>query len=384
MKKKYDLIIVTGSPFPNGGVMVNRIMSYAIELVKRRKSVLVVSKHRTIFYGQGKQVAQNGEYFGVDYDYLMPVWREKKVGFIQRSIIDRIIRIIRFYYFFLFKYRCHSFQYYSRETCDALRLYLIACITHSRLYREISEAPLYIKNRVRRFFDTQYCRLYDGMVVMTEGIRQYYNFIPDKRIFILPMSVDLKRFDIRDEKQRKYFFYCSGGNLERDGLIDSINGFLLFYENHRDYVFLIATSLNLENKYDQIVKQLIDNNDCIKYIGLQPIEKIPIMMVRSMGLLVTPHQDYQTKGFPTKLGEYLASGRPVVCTSIETLKNNIPEDCVYMVNPNSPRQIAESLHRIVSCMDESHKKGEKGKKFVEARYTVNAYATELCKFLKLN
>lgn len=382
--KQYDLIIVVGSPFPEGGVMVNRIMSYALELLARGKKILVLPKHRTQFYGENNIVQSSGCYKGIDYEYIMPAWRKKIPSKFRRAILDRIVRVWRMYFLLLFKYRTKSIQYYSRETGDALRLWIITKLTKSGFFREISETPLYHTSKIKRFIDTQYCRLYDGMVVMTEGIREYFSFIPDKKIFILPMSVNLCRFSVAKNTQENYFFYCSGGNLERDGLLDSLRGFLSFHKLYPEYLFKIATNINKELEYDRAVLDIIENNECIKYMGVLPIDNIPYFMVHAMGLLVTPHRDYLTKGFPTKLGEYMASSRPVICSSIDTLKKHIPDDCALFVNPNSPDEIKRQLVYIVENKELCDIIGEKGRHLVESKFTVKPYADDLCSFLNVS
>ena len=128
---------------------------------------------------------------------------------------------------------------------------------------------------------------------------------------------------------------------------------------------------------------LINNNDDIEYLGIIESNKIPQLMLKSTGLVLTPHHDYITKGFPTELGEYLASGKPVICTSIKTLKESVPEGCSFMVSPNCPDEIAQAMETIVDEHDKAMIIAQKGKRFVVENYTIHPYLNDLLRFIRL-
>ena len=106
-------------------------------------------------------------------------------------------------------------------------------------------------------------------------------------------------------------------------------------------------------------------------------------MVEASALILTPHNNYQTKGFPTKLGEYLASGTPTICSMIDDLSGVINANIVYPVKPNSPQMIADALYSILTNNEETENMTSSAKKFMKENYTIDTYKEQLISFLKI-
>ena len=91
---------------------------------------------------------------------------------------------------------------------------------------------------------------------------------------------------------------------------------------------------------------------------------IPLMMKESQTLIIIRKPNEQTSyGFPTKLVEYLASGRPVIVSSISDvpyfLHNN--ENAILLTD-NSIQEIVESMKFIINNPDKASRIGINGKK----------------------
>lgn len=375
----FDVIIITSYPFPIGLASTNRIMSYAKELAKTKR-VLVLS-----FAQSGYHEGVNHFLFGVSnnvkYRYIRPSDPKRKS--IVSKIAYRFITVAYFYYLLLFKYRTACVISYFHDVSYTKRLYLLSRITNFRIYKDITETfEIYFGSDDARKKQIKLQGLFDGLIVMTKEIGSYFSSV-NKKQFVLPMGVDITRFCNKQISIGKYFFYCSGGVLERDGLLDSLKGFVIFSRLHPDYSFKIASSINQNDAYHKMVMDLINNTPSIEYLGVVPSTEIPSLMLGAIALIVTPHHDYVTKGFPTKLGEYLASGRPVICTSIPSLAENIDEGCTYMVKPNSPQDIENAMEEIVSHPDNAKNVAEKGYDFVKNRYTVAPYLSNFMNFLEI-
>jgi glycosyltransferase involved in cell wall biosynthesis len=206
------------------------------------------------------------------------------------------------------------------------------------------------------------------------------------KYFFLPVLVQIERF-VRcgSVKHRDVAFYCSGGNAERDGLLDTLNGFIQYREKYGSDIKLeIATFFNSSDPYHKKVKDIIDKYPSyFTYLGSLPTTEIPRKLMEAKVLMLTPHRNYLTRGFPTKLGEYLASGAPVICSSIQDLSEQIPSDIVYFVEPNSPTDICEVLKHLLSDKQVSTELGERARQWVTANYTMDSYRDCLIQFLGL-
>ena len=186
------------------------------------------------------------------------------------------------------------------------------------------------------------------------------------------------------DPRKKIKRVCSGANLERDGLLDSLNGFILFNEKYPGYTFEIASSININDSYHKRCLDLIEMYPSLfKLLGPLPSYLIPEKMLSASALILTPHNNYQTKGFPTKLGEYLASGTPTICSMIDDLSEVINANVVYPVKPNSPQMIADALYSILIGNEGIESMSSSARKFMRDNYTVHAYKEKLISFLQI-
>lgn len=376
--KSYDLIVVTGEPFPLGLAATNRLLCYSTALAKSKK-VLVLT-----FSAPYNCSANSGTINGVDFRYMHKVCDRPKI--IKRFVL-LVYRYIKLLLLLLFKYRCKSILFLSRKNIYATIVKLISLIKHTRFYREMSEFPKF-SNKIKQEFARHINKIFDGIIVISNeleaSIRHYvWKKMP---IFCLPILVQMDRFDNYGIGcKRDVAFYCSGGNAERDGLLDILNGFLLYKQRGDNNTILeIATSFNQGNSYDKKAMDIISAHpEAFLYLGSLPTTEIPRKLMEASVLLLTPHKNYLSKGFPTKLGEYLASGTPIICSSIDDLYEQIPDSVVRFVSPNSPNEICEALTEMIPCNDQSRELGLKGRIWVEQNYTMSNYTSSLIDFLQI-
>jgi glycosyltransferase involved in cell wall biosynthesis len=71
---------------------------------------------------------------------------------------------------------------------------------------------------------------------------------------------------------------------------------------------------------------------------------------------------FANAGFPFKLGEYLATGNPVISTKVSDVETYLTAVDAYLIDPNSPQQITRSLKEIVANPEEARKIGLNGLK----------------------
>lgn len=378
-KRSYDLVVVTGEPFPLGMAATNRLLCYTTAISKSKK-VLVLT-----FCAPYNCPAKYGTIDGVDFRYMhRKCKRPSKIG----RLILLLFRYIKLLFLLLFCYKYSCVLFLSRKLTYASCIKPIAFLKRSRFYREISESPDDITNKYKRFFALKANKLFDGFVVISQGIQTTIeNAIgPDKQFFLLPILVQMNRFSNYDLVIKKNIaFYCSGGNAERDGLLDILNGFLLYKRQiNNDIVLEIATSFNHSNPYHKQAMDLIfAHPEAFSYLGCLPTIEIPQKLMEASVLLLTPHKNYITKGFPTKLGEYLASGTSIICSSIDDLREHIPDSVVKFVSPNAPTEICDALTELLPLNEKSQELGLKGRVWVQHNYTMDNYTSALIDFLQL-
>ena len=379
--KKFDLIVVSYEPFPYGKAATNRMLSYLTGLAKE-KSILYLCLASPSFDTPNKR--QYGIHNEILFRYLSnPVLKRKRL-IVLRKAISLCWRYLLLIYL-LFSYSTKSVLLYSSKPFLNKLVFLICRIKKNNVFLDKTELVGYNYSKetseLLRFKNDT--KKLSGLIVISPGLYDYFDNVQPEQKFLLPVLVDMSRFI--HQKKEKFFFCCSGANLERDGLLDCLTGFLLFYQSRKDYVFQIASTLNLNDAYHKKCKDIIDQHpDCIQYLGHLPSYEIPNKLSKATALLLTPHTNYETKGFPTKLGEYLASGTPVICSSIDDLMSVISSTTAFIVSPNSPTQIAKALQTIVDNKELAEEVGYNGSQLMQNFYTIHAYKDNLINFLKIN
>lgn len=378
--QKFDLVVVTYEPFPYGQAATNRLLSYLVGLAESKRILYLclagVQKNNL-------NTKQDGIYKNINFKYLTDP-TINNLNKIQRFAYV-IYRYILLFFILAFKIKTKSILLYSCKKVLSIEILELCRLKKIKVFRDITEVVgfNYSKEKQSVLKLKRLTRKFNGIIVISKGIFSFYDNIPKSQKYLLPVLVDISRFNITP-KREKYFFCCSGANLERDGLLDSLNGFLIFSKNHPEYVFEIASAVNPTDEYHKKCKAIIDkHSDVIHYLGALPSNIIPEKMCKASALLLTPHNEYQTKGFPTKLGEYLASATPTICSTITDLTEVLGKNDVLWVKPNSPNEIAEQLNYIICNRELSETIGKNGQNLMINKFTINYYKDSLIKFLDI-
>lgn len=109
-------------------------------------------------------------------------------------------------------------------------------------------------------------------------------------------------------------------------------------------------------------------SDHVSFHGQVMAGAVPGILRRCHVLVLPRPASRQAEGgFPTKLGEYLATGRPVVATSVGDLPRYLSAgvDCV-MVEPGEPTRLATSFVSIAENYRQADSIGQAGKRLADS------------------
>ncbi len=170
-----------------------------------------------------------------------------------------------------------------------------------------------------------------------------------------------------------------------DETVDII--FRSLFEISKDYpklnVYLVGgwnydTPLHLER-----IKEL-KLEDRIKWVGEVPRDTIPSVICNAK-LLVLPRPDSKQAqgGFPTKLGEYLATGVPVCATTVGEIPDYLVDNkSVYFAKPGSVGSFTDAMNTALKDSVQANKVGQQGKNVAESFFNKNIQSKTLYNFLK--
>ena len=226
---------------------------------------------------------------------------------------------------------------------------------------------------------------------MTKTLIAHYSKMAknDAKFLHLPMTVETERFkNISNTIQYKkpYVAFTGTFNNAKDGVDVLIKAFAKVVNKYPDLNLYLAGFYH----YDvDIQKKLIADyglNDRITYLGILDKEQIPAFVCNATVLVLSRPDSHQAQGgFPTKLGEYLATGNPVCVTKVGEIPNYL-EDGVsaFMAIPGNVDSFADAMDRALSNPEEAKKVGANGKKVAETNFSTDVQTKRLVEFLKAN
>lgn len=275
-------------------------------------------------------------------------------------------------------------------------LWLISKIGRSKCYYEIDECPdVYITKT--SFVDMTKDRLLKclnnitGVIVISQALKDYFveKGIAEKRISIVNMIVDSGRFkDIKKQPSEKYIAYCGTVSLYKDGVDQLLKAFAIFsrlYPEYKLYVIGNIPSSTDEKELKTLVIELGIESKVV-FTGMISFLGMPQILKNAEILALARPNNIQAKyGFPTKLGEYLLTGNPVVVTRVGDIPQFlIDKESALLVEADKPALFAEQMSWVVNHPYESKLIGEKGKEIAMLHFDYLHESKKLYQILTKN
>ena len=383
-------VIAKDVPFPIGMAATNRIVSYLKFLSSYGFNTNVFPTKPTEKEEQVINKNISGKFQGIYFEYLSAttIWPKKSPKHVKAFLMIKThLKLIEK----IIIQRPHIVLTYSDSLSLKIILYCLHKVFQFKYIIEETEYPKIFKRTSNSILIKLYLFFYrqaDGMLLITNKLKEYYSNVGVKNSFVLPMSVDISRFSKRNDdlKESNYFAYVGGsGGFQRDGVIHMIKSFLIFSESHIGFKFKIVGDLDLDSFIVQEIIEYVDKfrlSDKVIFTGFMSTEQIPDLLENARGILLTPEYDFASGGFPTKLGEFLASGTPVILTSIDDFSDIFSNDNVFMVKPGDHDEIATAMSTIIDDPILAKKIGEGGRLLANTIFNPGAYINDLRLFLK--
>lgn len=249
------------------------------------------------------------------------------------------------------------------------------------VYAEITEHPyIYNKNgrKGEKIIDekSRSLKILSGLCVISIRLYQYFSSVgvDTSMIRISNMFVDSDRFKIPKSKTSyPNIAYCGVLSYGKDGVDTLIKSFSIFHKTHPEYkLFLIGRAVSVD-ELDSL-KQLCHQegiDESVVFTGqILPSEMPQILVDAKILALARPNNLQAQNGFPTKLGEYLATGNPVVVTRVGEIPLFIKDGVNgYLAEPDDPVSFAEKLCWVADHYDEACQAAVRGRKLAEYEFS---------------
>jgi glycosyltransferase involved in cell wall biosynthesis len=370
-------LFITDQPVPQGLAGTNRLLSLAKGVVENghRASILIVNP--TEKKGKQKNNQKKGTIDSIGFQYLSPS------VVIPSNILLKVLSFLYSSLHLLFKVivtskanlpdaiiMLHTWAIYP------LVLWPFAKLRGIKLLQERNEYPfINIRNkgmlrRVDYFIYTHIVlRLFDGMVLMTKNlVMHYHRYVSRNCMMIhLPMTVDTTRFNLPAKPVMSCNYLAYTGYLygDKDGVPDMLKAFARFVQTYKDYKLCVIGDNTNAIEFEKIKSLLVELTieDKVIFTGRVERDEIPAYLQHAKLLLLARPDNIQAQGgFPTKLGEYLATGVPVVVTKVGEIPDYLSDGKnAFLAEPDSPESFAAKMMEAIDNYPFAIEVGENGR-----------------------
>lgn len=394
MHRKTSIMIVTArSGYPNGAGAATRLRTLAKGLSERGFDCLVVPLRASEEAEGGCFNTQaQGVFEGVRYMYATGNVRA------QRSLVARVCQVARgfvgFVTAFLLEARrgpVAAIYYYMPENPLLLLVaYLGAKALGAKLIGERTEASTGLRGWRGDLFERYAYRLFDGYVVISAYLEAYMRPRLRKAVPIatIPIQVDVDRF--RDacgmaSERQDVVIYC-GATDTNDDVPNCVDVFARAGGGRNGWRLVIVGRMSAEALHRMKVRaKELGLEGSIEFAGGVPQHKIPGLLGRAKIAILPRSQGlFSTAGFPTKLGEYLASGCPVVVSGTGDIPLYIKDGRdAALVQAGDLEAFATSLRDVMERYLAFVEMGERGRATARREFDYRAGCGKLLAAMEL-
>jgi glycosyltransferase involved in cell wall biosynthesis len=397
------LFISTRNIFEQDGASANRWRTMVEGLSQKYFEVQIVCTQGYGSFREFKECGWNGEINGIAYSYNIfllqnSLWMRRISKYILSPLLEKLnaLRTRKR----IMKVEPHII--WLQPAIEVFDIYLAIvdklALLNYKLMIELNEfhdiGIIHSTNNLQREISKRYSSILltkilpatDLLIVMTRHLLEYYRQFADpvKTKFLhMPMTVDMKRFNLKREPLERYIAYCGSSSFVKDGVDILIKSFSKISNKYPDVRLKIAAFMEADgNKMLTLIKELHFQSK-VEYVGELKRDEIPDFIINAeLLLLPRPNSKQAQGGFPTKLGEYLATGNPVCSTNVGEISDYLTDnESVFFAEPGSVDSFAHAMDRALSDPVVAHEVGLSGKRVAELVFSMEVQAKRLFSFI---
>ena len=265
---------------------------------------------------------------------------------------------------------------YSDRGVFILLFWLVAKLCRAKYIYERCEQPFYQAEHslfwtlISLVYTHSLFRLFDGALVISDHLWAYMKKRMRRGASLLkvPILVDVQQFSSSPPSSPalgRYVAYCGSLLEEKDGVRSLMEAFAsVSGEFPHLKLVLIGDSIKVSQipTYRRYAEHLAISQQVV-FTGLVARSNLPAYLANASVLaLARPTSRQAEAGFPTKLGEYLATGKPVLVTKTGELASYLADGLnVFFAPPDDVAAFAERLRHILLNPEESAAVGLRGR-----------------------
>lgn len=385
-----NVFILTKEPFPNGMAATNRIKCLAKAFLSAGVNCKVVIFRKNKLNDQYKSV---GFYDGVPYEYITDSLRQRGDRFF--GYISFLILQMKLLLYLRKTLNKGDFVYGFLGTENLLRKCIIK-IVHKRGGYYISELCEYpfgtgkestIVDLQRKYALKKLFPLFDGVVAISNALFLLAQKYCSQKCEIInvPILVDYDKYDLPDNSinvSQPFIFHSGTLTEQKDGILGAIEAFGIAVNRIEKKIHFIIAGKKESSPHLNEINELLNKYNIrsrVHFIGYLPYEKLKKPLSEASLVVLNKYPTQQNHyGFSTKLGEYLAAGKPVIITRVGEAINWLSDGInAIIIEPNNSNLLANAIVDAFSNVDKCRRMGQQAKLLCKKSFDYNNYGIVL-------
>jgi glycosyltransferase involved in cell wall biosynthesis len=253
-------------------------------------------------------------------------------------------------------------------------------ISRSLLHRVKMAGIEYLGRRVKS--------LASGVIVISSHLQKKYEVLTETEIPIhcRQISVDFDHFQFnRGASNTEHVLFYSGSFGKKDGVPILLEAFDVLASKYPS-VRLVLTGKGSEEALQPVLNRISESphKDRIEYKGYLDDDAY-YTLLNSIDIPCMTRIDlaYANAGFPFKLGEFLATGKPVVVSrvsDVESLLDNCKD--AMLVKPGDSGEIVGAVEYLIDHSQVAVTIGERGREKARALFDYQVQGRNLLDFIR--
>lgn len=397
LSKLHVLLLTRSISFPNGLAPTQRVKLLAKGLVEcgLEVTILCTQASEQPHFVENKNV--KGVYDGIRYEYT-PGTTIRSNHFLARrwnELRGILVAIRRLMEMKRKKQPCCVYYYGGILANDPVRwvFYMITQLFELPLVIEMNERPWVLAQagdlltkQISPFWGVK------GVIVISSFLREWAEQEKKRmnshfRILELPILVDV------DEQQPMNFdpenpYVLFAGSPSYDQTIQFILSAMTTVWKIHPECRLVITGCKPGEPVSESINKMVREQRLegrIELAGYLSRSDLLLRYSRAIALVIPLFDDIRSRArFPTKIGEYLASGRPIVTTNVgEVARYFVDRENAYVCAPGNPNSYGRKIIEVLNNSEESIRVGVEGRQTAEKHFHYSIHTRRLANFFRL-
>jgi len=214
------------------------------------------------------------------------------------------------------------------------------------------------------------------IITLTDGLKKMVTDrygVPGSKIYVFESGSNTDHCQPMDSNQcrrtlglheRKHYIAFVGVLYAHQGIDTLIDATPEILSENPETVFLIGGGGPMAEVWQEKVREK-GNDSAFQFVGVVSYEQLPVF-INTADICVAPFSGNRGEASPLKLFDYMACGKPVVCSDIPSIRR-LSRACggIVSVPPDDSKALASTIISLLRNDTRRQKLGEAGRKYVE-------------------